>query len=158
GPIENGVLRGDVVIRGSGDPAFGYPEFTRDPMDPLRIMAQQLRARGVQRVEGGVIGDATAFDTALVGLACPRDTGGGSANYAPRVTGLPSHRRDPSVRAIAGAGGPQMELTPPVQVIRVIARARSGGGRAFAVREPNSDTLQVRGTVSGRANIFRVGV
>src|SRR5690606_14180915 len=25
GSVEGGVLRGDVIIRGSGDPAFGYP-------------------------------------------------------------------------------------------------------------------------------------
>ena len=40
GPIENGVLRGDVVIRGSGDPAFGYPEYDRDPMTSPRRMAE----------------------------------------------------------------------------------------------------------------------
>lgn len=159
GPIQNGVLRGDVVIRGSGDPAFGYPEFTEDPMDPLRRMAQALTARGVRRIEGDVIGDPFAFDTILVGLAWPRDTGGGSAHYAPRVTGLPFHRNVVSIRAIARSGAsPLLELTPPVQVVPVVSRARSGGGRAYAVREPDGDTIEVRGSVSGRSNTFRVGV
>lgn len=159
GPIEGGVLRGDLVIRGSGDPAFGYPDFTRDPMDPLRIMAERLRERGVQRVEGAVVGDPFAFDTILIGEAWPRDTGGGSANYAPRVSGLPFQRNVVSIRAVAGAGGQTvLELTPPVDVVPVVARSRTGGGRAFAVREPTGDTIQVRGTVTSRASIFRVGV
>lgn len=158
GPIENGVLRGDVIIRGSGDPAFGYPDYTADPMDPLRIMAEQLRRRGVQRIEGGVVGDPFAFDTLLLGTAWPRDTGGGSANYAPRVSGLPFQRNVISIRAQAAGGGPQLELSPPVDVVPVVLRSRSGGGRAFAVREPFSDTIQVRGTIAGRVNIFRVGV
>ena len=158
GPIENGVLRGDVVIRGSGDPAFGYPDFTQDPMDPLRRMAQALRQRGVQRVEGSVIGDPFAFDTILIGLSWPRDTGGGSANYAPRVSGLPFQRNVISIRAVASSGGPTIQLAPAVQVVPVVVRARSGGGRAFAVREPDSDTIQVRGSVTARASVFRVGV
>lgn len=159
GPIEGGVLRGDLVIRGSGDPAFGYPDFTSDPMDPLRVMAARLRERGVERVEGAVVGDPFAFDTILVGEAWPRDTGGGSANYAPRVTGLPFQRNVIGVRAVAAAGGRTiLELTPAVSVVPVVARSRTGGSRAFAVREPTSDTIQVRGTVTGRASIFRVGV
>ena len=159
GPIEGGVLRGDLVIRGSGDPAFGYPDFTQDPMDPLRVMASRLRERGVQRVEGSVVGDPFAFDTILVGDAWPRDTGGGSANYAPRVSGLPFQRNVIAVRAVAGAGGrPNLQLSPEVNVVPVVVRARTGGSQAFAVREPNSDTIQIRGTVTARASTFRVGV
>lgn len=159
GPVENGVLRGDVVIRGSGDPAFGYPEFTVESMDPLRVMAQQLRRRGVQRIEGGVVGDPFAFDTILVGPAWPRDTGGGAAHYAPRVSGLPFQRNVISIRAVANpGGGTRLELTPAVQVVPVVSGARRGGGRAYAVREPDNDTIEVRGSVSGRGNVYRVGV
>jgi serine-type D-Ala-D-Ala carboxypeptidase/endopeptidase (penicillin-binding protein 4) len=159
GPIQNGVLRGDVVIRGSGDPAFGYPEFTDDPMDPLRIMAQQLYGRGVRSVEGAVVGDPMAFDTILIGPAWPRDTGGGAAHYAPRVSGLPFQRNVISIRASAApGGGTLLQLSPAVQVVPVVSRARRGGGRAFAVREPNSDTIEVRGTVSGGVSVYRVGV
>lgn len=161
GPVEGGVLRGDVVIRGSGDPAFGYPDYTRDPMDPLRAMAQRLVQRGVRRVEGGVIGDPFAFDTLGVGMGWPRDTGGGSAAYAPRVTGLPFQRNLISIRARANpAGGAALiELSPAVDVVPVVSNARTGGGRAYAVRAANSDTIRVRGAVSGRgANIYRVGV
>src|SRR5690606_25138359 len=63
GPIRDGVLEGDVVLRGSGDPAFGYPAYEDDPMRPLRVMAQRLREMGVRSVRGGVVGDASAFDT-----------------------------------------------------------------------------------------------
>jgi serine-type D-Ala-D-Ala carboxypeptidase/endopeptidase (penicillin-binding protein 4) len=158
GEIEgNGVLRGDVVIRGSGDPGFGNREMHSDPMAPLRTMARQLAARGVRMVEGGVIGDPFAFDTVLVGPAWPGDTGGGSAAYAPRVSGLPFQRNMLWVEAIPGPDGVQIRLEPAVDVIPVVSTVRTGGNRAWAVRQPNQDTIHVRGAISGRGP-FRYGI
>jgi D-alanyl-D-alanine carboxypeptidase/D-alanyl-D-alanine-endopeptidase (penicillin-binding protein 4) len=162
GPIEGGVLKGDVVLRGSGDPAFGYPQFTKDPMQPLRIMAQQLRARGVSVVEGRVVGDPFIFDTVLTGPKWPRDTGGGAAQYAPGVSGLAFQRNLIWIEATPrpGGGAAIIELSPRVgEVIPVKSSVRTGGGRAWAVRRADSDTIEVRGGVSGRyAHIYRVGV
>lgn len=162
GPVTNGVLKGDVVLRGSGDPAFGYPQFTKDPMEPLRIMARQLRARGVRAIEGRVIGDPFIFDTVLTGPKWPQDTGGGAAEYAPGVSGLAFQRNLLWVEARPrpGGGAAVIELSPRVDgVIPVKSTVRSGGGRAWAVRRPGSDTIEVRGGVSGRyAHIYRVGV
>lgn len=161
GPVQQGVLRGNVYIRGSGDPAFGYPEFTEDPMEPLRIMARQLKARGVTAVEGGVVGDATAFDTLLVSAAWPRDTGGGSAQYAPGTSGLPFQRNMLWVRLTPAPGGGPALVTkePAVDEIPVVSTARTGGGRAWAVRREGSDTIQVKGAVAGRgAHRYGVGV
>src|SRR5690606_1914983 len=112
--------------------------------------------RGVRRVEGDVVGDPFAFDTLLVGIAWPRDTGGGSAYYARRVSGLPFHRNVISIRAVAGSGGATIELGRPVEVVPV--RSRRSGGRAYAVRAPDNDTIEVRGAVSGRSTLYRVGV
>ncbi|HET7273746.1 MAG TPA: D-alanyl-D-alanine carboxypeptidase/D-alanyl-D-alanine-endopeptidase [Longimicrobiaceae bacterium] len=162
GPIsDNGVLRGSVVLRGSGDPAFGYPDFTEDSMDPLRIMARRLRALGVRSVEGGVIGDPTVFDTILVGPDWPRDTGGGSAAYAPRVSGLAFQRNLIwiEVEPTSGGGPATITLTPAVEAIPVVNQARTGGGRAWAVRQADDDTIYVKGAVSGsRLHRYRVGV
>lgn len=165
GPISNGVLEGDVVLRGTGDPAFGYPPrlgysvFEEDPMLPLRKMAARLAALGVWRVQGGVIGDATAFDSVLVGPSWPNDTGGGAAQYAPRVSGLPYQRNMIWIEAQArpGGGRARIQLSPEVEVVPVLSTVRSGGGRALAVRQADEDTIRVKGGVSGKA-ISRLGV
>lgn len=157
---DDGTLRGDVVLRGSGDPAFGYPEFTRDPMEPLRKMARQLKARGLRTVQGSVVGDGSAFDTLLVGPEWPRDTGGGSSAYAPRVSGLAFSRNllwvglDPTRPGQPAA----VRLSPRVQEIPVVSTAKTGNGRAWAVRREDDDTIHVRGAVSGRGNRYGVGV
>ncbi len=59
GTARDSTLRGDLVLRGSGDPTFGSLLFERDP---LRAWAQQLRALGVARIEGRIIGDDDAID------------------------------------------------------------------------------------------------
>lgn len=159
GPIRDGVVRGDVVLRGSGDPSFGYPEFTDDTMDPLRIMARQLRARGVRAIEGGVIADETAFGDSLYGPDWPRDTGNGVSRYAPRVSGLSFQRNMLRVEAIPGPGGVRIQTTPRTDQIPVVSRVTRGGGRGYAVRNPDEDTIRVRGSVSGRGpHRYEIGV
>ena len=59
---------------------------------------------------------------------------------------------------LLGGNTYRLELTPAVGVVPVISRARNGRGRAYAVREPDNDTIEVRGSISGRANIYLVGV
>jgi serine-type D-Ala-D-Ala carboxypeptidase/endopeptidase (penicillin-binding protein 4) len=165
GPVENGVLRGDVVIRGSGNPAFGYPPrlglaaFVEEPMTPLRNMAARLAGMGIRMVEGGVVGDATAFDDDLIGPNWPQDTGAGAAQYAPRVSGLPFQRNMIWVEAIPTPGGGRAEIRmdPPVEVVPVLSTVTTGGSRAIAVRRPHEDTIRVSGSVSGRA-LHRYGV
>jgi D-alanyl-D-alanine carboxypeptidase/D-alanyl-D-alanine-endopeptidase (penicillin-binding protein 4) len=146
----NGVVQGPVYLRGSGDPAFGYPEFDRDPMERLRIVARQLKARGVRSVQGGVVADASVFDTLFFGPGWPADTGNGAAYYAPTVTGLPFQRNMLWLNVSPGPGGTTFVREPDVPEIPVINRARNGGGRGFAVRNPGQDTIIIKGGVSGR--------
>lgn len=65
GTTEDGVMRGDLTLRGSGDPTFGSDEIRRS--DPLQEWAEQLAEQGVERIEGRLIGDDRRFD----GVAYP---------------------------------------------------------------------------------------
>jgi len=53
GRLENGVLDGDLVLRGGGDPELTY--------ERLWQMAHQLRARGLREIRGNVIVDRSYF-------------------------------------------------------------------------------------------------
>jgi serine-type D-Ala-D-Ala carboxypeptidase/endopeptidase (penicillin-binding protein 4) len=74
GPVVAGVLKGDLVIYGRGDPSFSrrcYSTDTlaagacdRDPFVRLRLMADTLKARGIRQVGGDVIGDGSYFEPA----------------------------------------------------------------------------------------------
>ncbi|HEX6746224.1 MAG TPA: D-alanyl-D-alanine carboxypeptidase/D-alanyl-D-alanine-endopeptidase [Longimicrobium sp.] len=151
GPVEGGVLRGDLVLRGSGDPAFGYPEYDRDVMKTPRIMAQALRQKGITRIEGGIVADATIDDGKHHGSNWPQDTGNGAAQYAPTVSGLPFNRNMLWVQIENGA----VRTTPQMTEIPVVWTQRSG--RAMAARKPDNDTIIVRGAAAGRGNRYGVG-
>ena len=60
-PDGEGVLKGDVVIRGGGDPTLGATPATR----PFAGWKAALTRAGIQKIEGAVIGDASIFGTAL---------------------------------------------------------------------------------------------
>jgi serine-type D-Ala-D-Ala carboxypeptidase/endopeptidase (penicillin-binding protein 4) len=64
GSVEGGVLKGDLIIRGGGDPAFGGAQFGPDHGADA-IFAQwalALRKAGINRVDGCVIGDAAFLE------------------------------------------------------------------------------------------------
>ena len=53
GSIDNGVLAGDLYLRGSGDPKFTY--------DRLWLLLRELRGRGVEKIRGDLLLDRSAF-------------------------------------------------------------------------------------------------
>jgi len=59
GTAEDSVMRGDLVLKGSGDPTFGSTEIRGE--DPFRTWATRLADMGVERIEGRLIGDDRAF-------------------------------------------------------------------------------------------------
>ena len=154
GNIQNGVLQGDVIIRGSGDPGFGYPTYEKDNIDPLRTMARRLKSLGVNQVTGSVIGDATIHDRQNFGPAWPVDTGMGAAHYAPTVSGLPYQRNMLWVEP-NGQGPRGFVLHPDVPEIPVVWQSR--GGRGYAVRRPEQDTVRLRGGIGRPGTRFPVG-
>lgn len=58
GEVVDGVLHGDLILFGTGDPTLHERSGGLGPFD---AMAQELRRQGVRRVNGNVVGDASLF-------------------------------------------------------------------------------------------------
>jgi len=61
GPIRDGVLHGNLIVRGDGDPTIGGYRQREDPTRVFRQWTDSLRAHGISRVGGAVVGDDARF-------------------------------------------------------------------------------------------------
>src|SRR5437667_8821537 len=75
GRVDNGVLYGDLVLYGRGDPTWSERCFSVDSLAPgacdsaftaVDAIADSIRARGLRRVTGKLVGDGSYFEPVLV--------------------------------------------------------------------------------------------
>jgi D-alanyl-D-alanine carboxypeptidase/D-alanyl-D-alanine-endopeptidase (penicillin-binding protein 4) len=167
GDVRGGVLSGDLVVLGSGDPTIAA-HFTGDPRATLMAWADSLRAHGITRISGSVVGVDAAFDGVPYGRGWAWDDL--DASYSAEVSGLEFNEGMATVRVSPGAApeAPAVVATrpatsyipvvdsvvtgPPGSPATVsIARAAQGGGIVVTGVIP-SDTAFVEDEVAIRDN------
>lgn len=113
GPVEDGVLKGPLVIRGAGDPSIGG-EHTDDPTEVFRAWADSLRAAGIQQIDGAILGDDNIFDDEPFGKGWSWDDT--PFYYAAEISGLSFHRNVVDLRVRGQREGMPATLSwTPVQ-------------------------------------------
>jgi len=112
GPVRRGVLEGDLVVRGDGDPSISS-HMRGDAMLPLRDLADSLRAHGVTRIRGRVVAAASPFTDAPLGYGWAWDDL--DEPYGAGVDALYFNEgfTEVLVRAGARAGDPAQVTTRP---------------------------------------------
>jgi D-alanyl-D-alanine carboxypeptidase/D-alanyl-D-alanine-endopeptidase (penicillin-binding protein 4) len=118
---EAGVLRGDLYLRGGGDPAFGSASFVRRNYGfgaTVEQLAQAVSAAGVQRVTGRVVGDESRFDSLRGGP----DSGYRASVWVGPLSALGFNR------GLAREGGSSFQLNPPAFAAARLDEALSGLG------------------------------
>ena len=129
GRTSGRVMKGDLLLDGSGDPTFGSSQVRGD--DPLKVWSQRLAEMGVTRIEGRLIGDDNTFDD----RPYPE---GWTVNYITRQKGR--HMGN-------SAGG----LSYRDNVVPVKVRATRPGARpSVEVQPENVVSIDNRAVTSGR--------
>jgi len=158
GPLEaNGTVRGDLILRGGGDPGLS-PRFVRGgPEAPMELLARFVAGAGVTRVEGDLIADASSME----GRRIPEgwlDRYAGASYAAPFsalslnenvvVVGVyPAKDRSVSVKLEPASSG--LTLVSSVQVVR-------GSATKIDVRMVGESQVVVTGTIGVSAAPHRV--
>lgn len=153
-PIEAGVIRGDLVIIGGGDPMLA--------MADLQAWADELKKRGLRMITGRIRGDARIFPGSLYGDFWNwGDIGNG---YGSGVSGLNlNHNRYMlALRAGETVGSPASLLGISVDVPDVDWRnevttgAKDSGDGVVIHGGEMTNAIHLRGTVPLGAEKFKV--
>jgi D-alanyl-D-alanine carboxypeptidase/D-alanyl-D-alanine-endopeptidase (penicillin-binding protein 4) len=63
GEIVDGVLKGDLIVVGGGDPSWMEDFYPKGPHQVFEAWADSLRALGIRKIEGNLIGNISLFPT-----------------------------------------------------------------------------------------------
>ena len=144
-----GVLEGDLIVRGTGDPTL--------VVEKVWKMIKDLRTAGVVSIEGDIIFDATYFDSKdlIVGWDKPVDITTGPAYFAP-LGGLSVNFNTACLIVGPGAkvGEPaRIELETASNAIKIVNEMETGkkGTRRWVKleRETHASSGKLTFTVSG---------
>jgi len=148
----DGVLQGDLVIRGAGDPVMESPD--------LVDLAKQVKAKGISKVTGGVIVDDSMFDARRIGYAWSWDYL--SDYYAAQSSPLNLDRNVVQVwvRPAKTVGEPAVVTTIPAAAYMTIESTATTGDAKSAKslniwRRLGHGTIVVTGSVALESNPTR---
>jgi D-alanyl-D-alanine carboxypeptidase/D-alanyl-D-alanine-endopeptidase (penicillin-binding protein 4) len=150
GPIDAGVLRGDLMVSGTGDPGLVDADGMGD-----RVFAEwagRLKQRGIRTIAGRIIGDDNRFEEETLGSGwmwddLPDDysAGIGALQFnesAVRVTLAPGPAAgDSAAISVAPAGS-------GLTVVNGVTTGAPGSPASIRTRRlPGSPTLEIRGSI-----------
>jgi serine-type D-Ala-D-Ala carboxypeptidase/endopeptidase (penicillin-binding protein 4) len=101
-----GVWRGDLYLKGGGDPTFGSRTFTRRAYGAgatVEDLALGLEQAGIERVTGRIVGDESAFDPLRGGP----DSGYATSVWVGPLSGLSFNR------GLGDESGRSFQVNPP---------------------------------------------
>jgi len=115
---QDGVLDGNVYIRGSGDPRFA--------IEHLWSLLRQMRVRGIQQIAGDVVLDRSAFNVPSIDPGAFDDKPMRPYNVGP--DGLLLNFRALRFTLLPDNGKPRVLMETPSEGLRVDNQLRAGNG------------------------------
>lgn len=158
GELDNsGVVHGNLILRGDGDPAFGSRFIRGGPDAAVTVLAEQLAVTGVKRVTGNLVADASAFESRLIPEGWLTRYAG--AAYAAPFSALSLNENVIIVGVTPGASGKGATafLEPATRgfTITNTARTVAGSGAKLTIRRSGNDQVVVSGTIGAKAGVRR---
>lgn len=157
----SGVLKGNLYIRGGGDPTLGS-EYFKDKKDSLTVIEKWaiiLKAKGIKKIEGAVVGDASIFEDNMIPAQWIwADMG----NYfGAGACGLTYVDNKYKVFFKSGASGTETQITsvyPNIYDMLLVNHVTAGGNddNAFIYGSPYSNYRSISGTIPSNKTNYEV--
>lgn len=153
GTIADSVLRGNIYIRGTGDPSLGSSRVGLDFQQVINLFAQKIREYGIRKIDGYIIGDGSIFpENTLADSWVWGDIGN---YYGAGVSGLNINENLYEIHFKPGKSlgddAPVSRLSPSVPDIthfnKVTTAERGSGDNVIVYNTPFSNTIISQGTV-----------
>ena len=155
GTIESGTLKGDLIARGGGDPTINKRDNRAAAI--FDQWAAALKAAGITRIEGNVVGDASAFGGSGLGQGWSWDYL--QDGYAAPVGALEYNENTATLTVRPGAAPGDdavMELPPSsgLGLMHHVITGAAGSRMAIDVERPDGAWLDVIGSIAVDAQPF----
>jgi D-alanyl-D-alanine carboxypeptidase/D-alanyl-D-alanine-endopeptidase (penicillin-binding protein 4) len=157
----SGLLKGNLYIVGGGDPTLDS-EYFRDKKDSLTSIekwALILKAKGLKKIEGAVIGDASVFED---NMTPSQWIWGDMGNYfGAGACGLTYHDNKYTVffkSGIAGSKTSLIKTAPAIENLQLVNNVTAGGSddNAFIYGSQYSYLRVAQGTIPANKNNYEV--
>jgi len=152
GPVVNGVLQGDLLITGFGDPSSSSRMLSKDPFQPFRLWALNLKQKGISAITGKIVGDAGAFEETAHGRGWAWDDL--SEGYAAPVSALQFNENLIGLRIAPGdkPGSPASIAMEPladywIPENKIVTGTELSPARIEIKRNRSEDAATVRGSL-----------
>ncbi|HEY8402544.1 MAG TPA: D-alanyl-D-alanine carboxypeptidase/D-alanyl-D-alanine-endopeptidase [Cytophagaceae bacterium] len=161
---EDGVLRGDLIIKGSGDPFLGSDRLEGyfDLPALLNTWADAVKAAGIKKVDGAVVADASVFNTHSV----PDNWAWGDIGnyYGAGAFGININENQYKIYFQTGTkeGEPTVvkKTEPVIPGLKIVNEVKTGaagsGDNAYIYAAPYSDVIYIRGTIPVSKGLFSI--
>lgn len=148
----DGILKGNLIIIGSGDPTLGSWRYQNKENVVLMQWVTAIKSAGIKKIEGSVIGDDRIFGTQTtpegwVWQDIGNYYGAGTSGLAWRENQFDIHLKPGSSTADEVKVVKAVPATPYVQIINELKTGSPGSGdRSYAFLPPYSNVAYLRGS------------
>jgi len=145
-PDGNGVLKGNVYLKGQGDPTMCFPYVS--PTAPWKFFVKHMREKGIKAISGDLVGDDSSFDREYLGQGWFERYLLDS--YAAPVSALSLNNNVVELTITSD----RVRCEPPSSGF-LFRRVDTGAYDCWITREPGSDITLVHGSVAPGSAIKR---